>query len=326
MNVMYFSSSGTETSWIKLPSKMFTEQNQKHLKPLSKYAQGVLNDSVAHAGIHHFIQPPNDLRNDITKTSMMACDETTEASSRRPSIPQTLCESQSLSEDPGACEGRRSVGSVMDYAGAHNVAQSFDLDIDDLLSLSPCGNCSQRVRDREKNRNLDISSSSLHQRKYWQHSAAPVDLDGPNVTTVNRDWSSWDSYTTEDHLGPRNLSVPANQRPPRAPWSQLLLDCRDVEGGSLAAGFQTAVTEPRQHSSVLDLKVIMSGRPSSELARAPSRGSVDDLRRVGLTMLREDTMESPLQVKASRLQKHLQLCAFCSTCSQTTCLFFFHIC
>lgn len=298
---------------------MSQDKNQKHLQPLSKYAQRVLNAPVAHTSTHPFIQPPNHFKNVMTKVTTIDCGENRTASSKRPSCPQSPCcccsdvgclvESPSLRKDLVGCEGRPSVG-VMDYAdsphtstcGAQSVAQSFDLDVDDLLSLSPCGDRSQRVPDCEKNRKLQISSASLHQRKYGQHSAAPADDQGLYVTTVNHDAGYWGSYHTEYQPEPRNPSVLANQQPPHASWSQLHLDRRDVKEECLSESFQIAGAQPRQHSPALDSKVIMSGRPGSEWARSPIRGSVDDLWRVGLTMLREDVMESPLQVKARKTQ------------------------
>lgn len=310
---------------------MFKDKNRKHLKPLSKYAHRVLSDPVARTSIHHFIKPPSHFKNDTTKTTTIDFGQITAAS-----CPQTLCfpdvrcfvKSPLLRRNPVACEGRPSVGSVTDdvhaphgsKCEAQNVCPSFDLDVDDLLNLSPCGDGSQRVLDCEKKRKLGIGSTSLHQRKYGHCLAAPVDDKGLNVTTVNQD-GVYGSYHTEEQTKPRNVSVAANQQPPRASWSQLHLDCRDVNEECLSESFQIARTEFRQHSSVLDKNISMSGGSSSELARSPSRGSVDDLWRVGLPMLREVTAESPLNVKVSKPQKDGQLCAFRSTCSQTTCSF-----
>lgn len=295
---------------------MFNDMNQKHLKPLSKYAQRVFNEPVAHTSIHQFIKPPNNYENNATKTTAFCS-------------PCVGCfvESPSLWKDPVACDGRRSVSSVIDNVDspisskcrAQNVAPSFDLDVDDILNLSPCGGSFQRVPDCGKKRKLDIGSASLH-----QNSAAAVDDKGmcPDVTTVNQN-RGYGSCRTEDQTKPRNLCVSANQQLPRAAWRQLHLDCRDVREEFLSESFQVAETESGQHSSVLDLKVVMSGRPSTELAGSPSRGSVDDLWRVGLTMLTEDAIESPLQVKVNKTQKDYQPCAFCRKCSQTACLLLF---
>lgn len=304
---------------------MFKVKNPKHLKPLSKYAQRVFNDPVALTSIYHYIKPAYDLKNATTKRATNDCDRTTTAWSKRPTSSQTPCspdvgclvESPSLRMDLAAGEGRRSVGSVIDHlhsphslmCRAHNVAQSFDLDVDDLLNLSPCGDRSQRVPDCEKKRELDIGSASLHRSKYGQRSAAPVGDKGLNLTTITQD-GSYGYCCTEDQTKPRNVSVSLNQQH---------LDCRGVKEECLSESCQVAGTEPRQHSSVLDLKIIVSGGPSSVLMTSPTRGSVDDLWRVGLPMLSEDTMESPLQVKASKPRKDHQLCAFCYICSQTTC-------
>lgn len=156
---------------------MFNDMNHKHLKPLSKYAHGLFNEPVAHTSVHQF-KPPNNSENDGTKTTAVC----------RPGV-GCFVEGPSLRKDPVACEGRQSVDSVLGYVDSphsfkcrpQNVALSFDLDVDDILNLSPCGDSLRRVLGREKKRKLDVGGASLH-----QGSAAPVDVKGmcPSVTTM----------------------------------------------------------------------------------------------------------------------------------------------
>lgn len=263
----------------KLPSMMSKDMmDQKHLKPLSKYAQRVFSNPVAHTSIRHFIKPRNDLQNGTTKTKVTDCCQT--ASSKNPTCPHGLGSEfvglfigrGSLKKDPVACEGRRLVGSLIDNVDSRHcskcetqsVALSFDLEVDDILS------------------------SSIPQRKCGQPSAAPPDDGGMclNALSLDKD-EGYSPYHTEDQTKPRNVSVFANQQP-QASSRQLHLYCRNVK----AQCFHIKGTESEQHSSVLDSKAMSAG-PSTELARSPCRASNDNT-------WSEDSMESPLQVKVSR--------------------------
>lgn len=281
---------------------MFRDLNQKHLKPLSKYASGVFSGHVAHTSTHHSIEPPNNFK---TETH---CCQTTTASSKKPTCPEPLCspdvglfvERSSQRKDPVACEGRRLVGSLTSNVAffhcskceTQSVAPLFDLEVDDILNLSPCGISFQRVPGIANEDKLHMSSSCLTQRKYWHRYAGPLDDRSLCFHAISLDRDQGCSpYHAEDQTKPRNVSELANQQPPQASCI-----CCDGDQQCLSDSLQIKEPESKQHSSVLDSKV-MSAELSSKPERSPRRGHDDNLWGVGLPMSSGDAVESPLQVK-----------------------------
>lgn len=329
---------------IKFVSMMFKHKRQKHLTPLSKYARKLCDDLVTHTSIRRFLKPSNNFKNDTTKTRAVDCGQNA-ASSKKPSCPQTLSpdvgcfvDSPSPRKDAVACEARQYEGSLLDDIGsphsskceARSIAPSFDLDVDDMLNLSPCGDGCKRVLDCDKRCQPDVSSPSpalpleQSQREGGRRSATAANATESclNARTIEED-GGYCSYRAEDQTESKDLSVSAHQQPRQAASSQLHLDV--VKEKNLPESFQVQGPSSRQHLSFLvsDLET-MSGGPRSQLARSPRKGlesPVEELWTVGLPMLQSslchspsvnlfgeesetscDT-ESPLQVKVSESQE-----------------------
>lgn len=320
MTFIYYSYSGLGDGnclGIKFVSMMFKHKRQKHLTPLSKYARKVCDDLVTHISARRFLKPSNNFKNDMTETKAIDGGQHA-ASSKKPSCPQTLSpdvgcfvDGPSPRKDAVACEGRQHDGSLLDDIGsphsskcceARSIAPSFDLDVDDMLNLSPCGDGCKRVPDCAKRCQPDVSGPSpalpleRSQRNGGRSSATAVNAKGIclNARTAEED-GGYCSYRAEDQTESKDLSVAARRQPAQASGSQLHLDV--VKEKNPADSFQIQGPSSRQHSSFLvsDLE-IMSGGPRSELARSPRKvleSPVEELWTVGLPMLQSSLCHSP---------------------------------
>lgn len=341
----------------------FKHKSQKHLPPLSKYARKLCDDLVTHAYACRFSKPSSDFKNDVTKTKAIDCGQHA-ASSKQPPCPQALSpdvgcfvDSPSPRKDPAAREGGRYEGSLLDdvgsprssQCGARSVPSSFDLDVDNILNLSPGGDGRTRAPPCEKRCQPD--------------SGSPLSAEGTclNARTMEED-GGYLSYHAEEQPESKDPSVSAPQQPRQASRSQLRLDCHAVGEKNLPESVDVQGPSSRQHSSFLvsDLE-IMSGGPRSEPPRSPRKvldGPVEELWNVGLPvlqsslchspsvssvekasqakcvsegvmeLLKEDgeshtsadtDAESPLQVRVSESREAEQLCAPCGAHAHATC-------
>ncbi|XP_075883686.1 S100P-binding protein [Nelusetta ayraudi] len=296
---------------------MFKHKRQKHLTPLSKYARKLCDDLVTHTSICRFLKPSNNFKNDTTKTRAVDCGQNA-ASSKKPSRPQTLSpdvgcfvDSPSPRKDAVACEARQYEGSLLDDIGSppsskceetRSIAPSFDLDVDDMLNLSPCGDGCKRVPDCDKRCQPDVSSPSpalpleQSQRKGGRRSPTAANATGSClIARTTEEDGGYCSYRAEDQTESKDLSVSAHRQPRQASSSQLHLDV--VKEKNLPESFQVQGPSSRQHLSFLvsDLET-MSGGPRSELARSPRKvleSPVEELWTVGLPMLQSSLCHSP---------------------------------
>lgn len=299
-----------QLSGIKFVSMMFKRRRQKHLTPLSKYARKVCDDLVTRAGICRFLKRSNSLQNDMTATKAIDRGQSA-ASSKKPPCPQTLSPDVGCfvdSPSPGrllvACDARQHEGGLgsphSSKREARSVAPSFDLDVDDMLNLSPCGSGCKRVPDWEKSRQPDVSSPApalpleRSQRTGGPSSASAVNAEGSclNSRAAEED-GGYCSYRAEDQTESKDLSASAHRQPRQASSGHWHLDVAEEQN-------LTTFWPPssRQHSSFLvsDLEIV-SGGPRSEPARSPPRkvleSPVEELWSVGLPMLQSSLCHSP---------------------------------
>lgn len=247
---------------------MLKQWRQKHLKPLSQYAQMNCHDSVG--SFPDFVKPLNNLKIEIRnscerkyKMDDSSLDESVNTPPKKLFRPQTLSpdlgcflDSPLLRQDPTTSS---SPSEKVPY-----VAPAFDLDVDDILCLSPFGNNYKRMSDSEKSCKSQVGTTFAAvplgkiQRKDGHPVATQkiqeVDL---NTRSVEEDWGYFSSYM-EDQIRSKDLSQTVHQQPPQASCSQLLLACEvEADKHQSTSG---------KHSSFLenDLDIILTGSHSIE--------------------------------------------------------------
>lgn len=286
-------------------TNMIKHRRQKHLKPLSQYAQMICHDSVG--SFPDFVKPLNNLKikikNSCEKKHKMddsSLDESVNTPPKKLFRPQTLSpdlgcfvDSPLLRRDPATSNRRQSVGLPVDdfphSSPSEKVpyaAPAFDLDVDDILCLSSFGNNYKRMSDSEKSCKSQVGTTfaavplGKMQRKDG-HLAATQEIQEVHLNTrsVEEDRGYFSSYM-EDQIRSKDLSQRVHQQPPQASSSQLLLACEVEADKHQSKSFRKQRSASRMHSSFLenDLDIILTGSHSSEALE----GDVEELWNIGL--------------------------------------------
>lgn len=280
---------------------MLKHKSQKHLPPLSKYARELCHDLVTPANACRFSKPSSDFKDDVTKAKATDCGQQA-ASSTQPPRPQALSpdvgcfvDSPSPRRDPAAAEARRYEGSLLDdvasprgsRGGARSLPSPFDLDVDNILNLSPGGDGRARAPPCEERCRRPDAGSPL--------SAEGTCLDG---RTMEED-GGYLSYHAEERAESQDPSASPPQQPRRASRSQLRLDCHAVGGKNLPESLGVQGPSPRQRPSfpVGGVEIMSGGpRPEPPRSRSPRKvldGPVEELWNVGLPVLQSSLCHSP---------------------------------
>lgn len=236
-----------------------------------------------------FVKPLNNLkieiRNSCEKKHKMddsSLDESVNTPPKKLFRPQTLSpdlgcfvDSPLLRQDPATSNRRQSVGHPVDDFPCSSpsekvpyVAPAFDLDVDDILCLSPFGNNSNRMSDSEKSCKSQVGTifAAVPLGKMQRKNGHPVATQEKvqelhlNTRSVEEDRGYFSSYM-EDQIRSKELSQTVVQQPPQASSGQLLLAC-EVEANK----HQSESSASGKHFSFLenDLDIILTGSHSSE--------------------------------------------------------------
>lgn len=273
-------------------TNMLKHRRQKHLKPLSQYAQMICHDSVG--SFPDFVKPLNSLkieiRNSCEKKPKMddsSLDESVNTPPKKLFRPQTLSpdlgcfvDSPLLRQDPATSNRRQSVGHPVDDFPHSSpsekvpyVAPAFDLDVDDILCLSPFGSNYKRVSDSEKSCESQVGTAfaavslGKMQRKDGHPAATQEKIQEVHLNTrsVEEDRGYFSSYM-EDQIRSKEPSQTVHQQPSQASSSQLLLACEVEADKHQSESFRKQRSASGRHSSFLenDLDIILTGSHSSE--------------------------------------------------------------
>lgn len=266
----------------------------------------ICHDSVG--SFSAFVKPLNNLkieiRNSCEKEHKMddsSLDESVNTPPKKLFRPQTLSpdlgcfvDSPLLRQDLATSNRRRSVGNLVDDLHfLHSspcekvlyVAPAFDLDVDDILCLSPFGN--KRMSDSEKRYESQVGTTfpavplGKMQREDGLRVATQEKMQEVHLNTrsVEEDRGYFSSYM-EDQIRSKELSQTVHQQPPQASFSQLLPACEVEADKHQSESFRKKVSASGKHASFLenDLDIILSGSHSSEALE----GDVEELWNIGL--------------------------------------------
>lgn len=272
-------------------TNMLKHRRQTHLKPLSQYARMICHDSVG--SFPDFVKPLNNLkikiRNSCEKKHKMddsTLDESVSTPPKKLFRPQTLSpdlgcfvDSPQLRQDPATSNGRQSVGHPVDdfpHSSPSDkvpyVAPAFDLDVDNILCLSPFGNNYKRMSDSEKSCKSQVGTTfatvplGKMQRKDGHPVATQEKIQEVHLNTrsVEEDRGYFSSYM-EDQIRSKELSQTVLQQPPQDSSSQLLLACEVAADKHQSESFRKQRSAFGKHSSFLENDLdILTGSHSSE--------------------------------------------------------------